>query len=373
MPRTPRVRLAGEQVTERHVCVLHRDADAPLAQVAAFIVEGFDVGDRGFHFVEAADVHRAWLRGVGVDTRALEATGQLAIRSWTDPQRPARPFTRAGMLEYVRHNLDAARASGWDRTRWVGTMEWATEAFPSEEDFVHFESQLDDLVRSRRDVIVCAFDLGHHTASVVAGVIEAHALTLADDTLRPRHPIARASARERILATAHDQFHNVGIRATGVDTLIEEAGVAKATFYRHFPSKDDLVVAWLRDVRPRWFYPVRDLAERAARQPHGVVPLIFEGVSRWLEDDGFRGCAFQNAAAEITDSTHPARAIIREYFDEIDAYLRDVLTTHGREDATERAAELSVLLAGGIAACVAKQAVAPALAARDAAARLLAA
>ena len=170
---------------------------------------------------------------------------------------------------------------------------------------------------------------------------------------------------------AHDYFHNVGIRATGVDTLIEAAGVAKATFYRHFPSKDDLVVAWLSDDRPRWFYAIRDEAEASSRRPEALIPLIFEGVGRWIEEDGFRGCAFLNAAVEITGSVHPARAIIRDYLDEIDTYLRDALVRAGREDAGERAAELSVLLAGGIASCVAQHAVDPALAARDAAIRLL--
>jgi AcrR family transcriptional regulator len=322
--------------------------------------------------VQDATAHRKRLTALGIDPGALESSGQLTIREWTDPLRADKPFTRAGMLEYVRHDLDAARATGWDRTRWIATMEWATETFPSEADFVRFESQLDDLVRSRRDVIVCAFDLDRHSAGVIAGVIAAHALTLAGDALRPRQSLFKVSARNRILAAAHDYFHHVGIRATGVDTLIEEAGVAKATFYRHFPSKDDLVVAWLLDDRPRWFYPVRDRAEAAAGQPDEVIPLIFEEVARWLEEDGFRGCAFQNAAAEFPDSAHAAGPIIREYFDDIERHLRDALAKAGRDDAAERAAELSVLLAGGIAASVARRDVAPALAARDAAERLLA-
>lgn len=372
MHRTPRVRLAGETVAERHVCVLHRGVDELFDQLGPFIVEGFDLGDHERHLVQDATTHRERLVGLGIDPSALESSGQLTIREWTDPVRSMSTFTRAGMLEYVLHDLDVARASGWDRTRWVATMDWASTAFPSEADFVRFESQLDDLVRSRRDVIVCAFDLERHSAGVIAGVIDAHAITVTGNVLRPRQSLFKVSARDRILAAAHDHFHHVGIRATGVDTLIEEAGVAKATFYRHFPSKDDLVVAWLRDERPRWFYPVRDRAEASAERPLQVIPLIFEEVARWLEVDGFRGCAYQNAAAEITDSAHPAGPIIRAYFDDIDGYLRQALAKAGRDDAIRRAAELSVLLAGGIAASAVKREVGPALAARDAAERLLA-
>ncbi len=83
------------------------------------------------------------------------------------------------------------------------------------------------------------------------------------------------------------------------------------------------------------------------------------------------GARSSDAAVEIIGSVHPARAIIRDYLDEIDAYLREALVRAGREDAAERAAEVSVLLAGGIASSVAQHAVDPALAARDAAIRLL--
>ena len=157
------------------------------------------------------------------------------------------------MVEYLRRNLDAAPSLGYKRTRLIATMEWAIEGSPSVSELVRYESQAGDLLRSRRDVVVCAYDLEHHSAAVVAGVIDAHAIALSDGALRARRSMTRSSARDRLLAAANDYFHNVGIGATGVDTLIEAAGVAKATFYRHFPSKDDLVVAWLSDDRPRSF------------------------------------------------------------------------------------------------------------------------
>ncbi len=370
MPRTP-VHLAGEEISERHICVLYRGSAELFDQFGPFIAEGLEGGDHAFHLVEDLVTHRQRLIALGIDPAAWESTGQLDIREWSNRNSGDRPFSRAVMLEYVRHNLDGVRALGYERTRWFAMMEWAIESFPDESELVRFESQLDDLLRSRRDVVVCAFEIERHSSSVVAGVLEAHSLALSGGVLRPRRSLTRATARERILGAAHDFFHNVGIRATGVDTLIEAAGVAKATFYRHFPSKDDLVVAWLSDDRPRWFYAIRDEAEASSPRPEALVPLIFEGVARWIEEDGFRGCAFLNAAVEITGSVHPARQIIRDYLDEIDTYLREALVRAGRDDAPERAAELSVLLTGGIASCVAQHSVAPALAARDAAIRLL--
>ena len=371
MPRNPPVYLAGEEIADRHICVLHRGPDELFAQLESFIVEGLETGDREIHLVEDRVSHGRWLRGLGVDLPAREAAGQLEIQEWSDAYVREGEFSRVAMLEYLRHNLDVAPSLGYKRTRLIATMEWAKDGSPSVSELVRYESQAGDLLRSRRDVVVCAYDLEHHSASVVAGVIDAHAIALSDGALRARRSMTRSPARERLLAAAHDYFHNVGIGATGVDTLIEAAGVAKATFYRHFPSKDDLVVAWLSDDRPRWFYAIRDEAEASSPRPEAIVPLIFEGVARWIEEDGFRGCAFLNAAVEITGSVHPARAIIRDYLDEIDTYLREALVRAGREDAAERAAELSVLLAGGIASSVAQHAVAPVLAARDAAIRLL--
>ena len=371
MPRTRQVLLAGEPIRERHICVLYHHTDELFAQLEPLILGGFEDGDHELHLVEDGIAHRARLDALGVDVGGREGSGQLDVREWSDRFTAERPFSRQAMLAYVRHNLDAARGLGYQRTRWVATMEWALESFPGGSELIRFESQVDDLLRARRDVVVCAFDLERHSASVIAGILDTHDLALIEGVLRPRRTMTRASARERVLAAANDHFHNVGIRATGVDTLIDAAGVAKATFYRHFPSKDDLVVAWLRDGRPRWFNRVRDEAETPSRRAEDVIPAIFDGVVRWIEQDGFRGCAFQNAAVEITDSTHPARPVIREYFEEIDAYLRDALTRMGRRDAAERAAELGVLLSGGIASCVALQAAAPAIAARNAAIRSL--
>jgi AcrR family transcriptional regulator len=129
-----------------------------------------------------------------------------------------------------------------------------------------------------------------------------------------------SAARDRILATATALFIAVGIRAVGVDRLIAESGVARATFFRHFPTKDDLVVAFLEaqaaDAR-------RDLT-RIRTMPDGARALLGEiaaGAKAGMACQGFRGCEFINTAAEFSDPEHPARIVV----DRHRAWVRDIM------------------------------------------------
>ena len=106
---------------------------------------------------------------------------------------------------------------------------------------------------------------------------------------------ATLPARERILLTAHDLFYRDGIRATGIDRVIAESGVAKKTFYRHFPSKSDLVEAYLDYRHQRWIGWFRDALHRHGGGLSALVPTLRE----WLEDPQFRGCAFINSVGEL--------------------------------------------------------------------------
>lgn len=102
-------------------------------------------------------------------------------------------------------------------------------------------------------------------------------------------------ARECILRTAHDLFYRHGIRATGIDRVIAESGVAKKTFYRHFPSKSDLVEAFLDYRHQRWIEWFRDALRRYGGDLSALVPTLRE----WFEDPQFRGCAFINSVGEL--------------------------------------------------------------------------
>lgn len=117
-------------------------------------------------------------------------------------------------------------------------------------------------------------------------------------TLDPQVDVPTLPARERILATAYRLFYREGIRATGIDKVIAEAGVTKVTFYRHFPSKDALILAFL-DLRHRrwmdWFVDALDRHAAGSRRRVAVVATVEE----WLTADSFRGCAFINSVNEI--------------------------------------------------------------------------
>ncbi|WP_410819007.1 TetR/AcrR family transcriptional regulator [Micromonospora sp. 050-3] len=118
-------------------------------------------------------------------------------------------------------------------------------------------------------------------------------------------PSARPSeARLKLLRTATRIFYAEGIHAVGVDRIIAEAKVTRATFYRHFPSKDDLILAYLREVHQLERGMV-DEALAANRSPVDPLLAIANSIAQNIQSPGFRGCAFLNAAAEYPDTNHP--------------------------------------------------------------------
>jgi len=129
--------------------------------------------------------------------------------------------------------------------------------------------------------------------------------------------ISALPARERILLTAHDLFYADGIRATGIDRVIAASGVTKVTFYRHFPSKDDLVREFLDHRHARWMaWFVDALGRRGAHEragDAGALMLLADAMAEWFADPAFRGCAFINAVAEVGGSVEGAAERAREH------------------------------------------------------------
>ncbi|MCG5444073.1 TetR/AcrR family transcriptional regulator [Micromonospora sp. NIE79] len=113
-----------------------------------------------------------------------------------------------------------------------------------------------------------------------------------------------SEARLKLLRTATRIFYAEGIHAVGVDRIIAEAKVTRATFYRHFPSKDDLILAYLREVH-RLERGMVDEALAANRSPVDPLLAIANSIAQNIQSPGFRGCAFLNAAAEYPDTNHP--------------------------------------------------------------------
>lgn len=107
---------------------------------------------------------------------------------------------------------------------------------------------------------------------------------------------AALPARDRILETAHELFYLEGIRATGIDTIIAESGVTKVTFYRHFPSKNELIKAVLEHRHHLW---ITWFIDALSRQRNGGLDALVPALEEWFTDKGYRGCAFINAVVEV--------------------------------------------------------------------------
>jgi len=115
----------------------------------------------------------------------------------------------------------------------------------------------------------------------------------------PTTSISDRPPRERILLTAHDLFYRDGIRATGIDKVIAESGVTKVTFYRYFPSKNDLIRAFLDYRHDLWMAWFNDALQRhGGRAGAGLMPLVAT-MAEWFRKPIYRGCAFINTVAEL--------------------------------------------------------------------------
>ncbi len=179
------------------------------------------------------------------------------------------------------------------------------------------------------------------------------------------------SARERILDAASASFYREGIRAVGVDSVIADAGVAKATLYRHFPSKDALVLAFLERRDGRWRAWFAEAVERISPEPADRPLAVFDALAEWFSSDDFRGCAFLNAAAEIADPAHPARGAVRLHEERLAEHLGAICAEAGLAEPAAAAADLFLLVEGAIVCALVEGTADPAARARAAAARLL--
>ncbi|WBB67619.1 TetR/AcrR family transcriptional regulator [Micromonospora sp. WMMD812] len=154
-----------------------------------------------------------------------------------------------------------------------------------------------------------------------------------------------SEARLRLLRTATRIFYAEGIHSVGVDRIISEAKVTRATFYRQFPSKEDLILAYLREVHQMERGTV-DAAIATSPSPVDRLLAIADSIAQGIQSPGFRGCAFLNAAAEYPDTDHPVHQEIiahRQWF--LDTLT--MLMTQVHQETADRAARHFVLLRDG--------------------------
>lgn len=154
--------------------------------------------------------------------------------------------------------------------------------------------------------------------------------------------LSNLSARERILVTAHDLFYRDGIRATGVDRIIAQSGVAKLTFYRHFAAKDDLVRAFLDYRHERWMAWFVDALGRHGARPGGGLAPLADALAEWFADPAFRGCAFINAVTEVGDSVAGVAQVAARHKQDMVDVIAALLPHGAHQAATAQAAALAV-------------------------------
>lgn len=153
---------------------------------------------------------------------------------------------------------------------------------------------------------------------------------------------------ERLLDAATTLFAREGIRAVGVERIIEHADVARGSLYQTYGSKDGLVVAYLRhqDARDRAAY---DRARAGLDDPVDEILVAFDLAARNARRRGFRGCLYLNAATEFPDARHPSCAVIREHRRWLASVWRRSVVALGASDPEGVVAELTVLYDGGLA------------------------
>jgi len=151
-----------------------------------------------------------------------------------------------------------------------------------------------------------------------------------------------SEARERLLATASDLFYREGIHAVGVDRVVIESVVTRATFYRHFPSKEDLVEAYL-DREDASIRSSVAAAKEHDSSPDELLEILIQGIADDVTFLHTRGCPFINASAEYPDASSRVRVAVREHRAWFRDELRGALEAAGRPDPSGAAAALVLL------------------------------
>lgn len=180
-----------------------------------------------------------------------------------------------------------------------------------------------------------------------------------------------SEARKRILETADRLFYQEGVRAVGIDRIIAEAGVAKMSLYKHFPSKDDLILEVLkyREVGVLGFF--RSAMERHVKKVKNPLRAFFAALKDFFESPGFRGCPFQNAAVELADPTHPGSEFVRGHKQRFSEFLRGLVEETVGKAAVKVAPAVSILVEGAMVTAVVQGNAGAADVARDAALKLI--
>jgi len=158
----------------------------------------------------------------------------------------------------------------------------------------------------------------------------------------------RANKREELVRKALTVFYRNGFHATGMDMLVAETGVSKTSMYKHFRTKEDLILAVLRlrDENFRnWLYRrMEDLADT----PRGQLLAMYDALGEWFDEKGYQGCMFIKASAEFQDSGHPIHKQSAEHKRMLETHMREIALKAGAPAPDALARQLLLLKEGAI-------------------------
>ncbi|QVL32706.1 TetR/AcrR family transcriptional regulator [Telmatocola sphagniphila] len=161
-----------------------------------------------------------------------------------------------------------------------------------------------------------------------------------------------SETRQRILETADRLFYQDGIRMVGIDRIIADAEVAKMSLYKHFPSKDDLILAVLKYREEKILEFFTAAMERHGKRTKDKLRAFFAALKDFFESPGFRGCAFQNAAVELADPAHAGTKFVKDHKRRFQEFLAGLVEESVGKGAAKVALAVGLLVEGAIVTAV---------------------
>ena len=189
--------------------------------------------------------------------------------------------------------------------------------------------------------------------------------------MSPAATIDDATARAAVLRSANDVFYARGIAGVGMADIRDESGVSLRRLYHLYPSKSELVAAWLRDRHTTWMEWFTGSVDRRAAEGREPLLAAFDAIAEWAATPGYRGCAFVNSAAETAEIDDTHREIVAAHKQGLVTYLVSLATAGGYALPDRLGRMIAVLLDGAMVESAVLSSPEPIAAAEAAAAMLI--
>ena len=158
--------------------------------------------------------------------------------------------------------------------------------------------------------------------------------------------VSKIKPRDRLIKCALDLFHQHGFHATGIDTILAQSKVAKTTLYRHFRSKEELIIAALRKDDEDFRNWLMQTIDKSKLLPIEKLPLLFDVYRQWAEEPNFNGCVFAKASAEFSTLDSPIQALCIEHKRLLVRYMQELVDAANIRESSDLATQLLLLLEG---------------------------